>query len=209
MDIKNQIQMMKSQILNIKYRIDDIDIQTNNICMMNYNQISEQLLNLSIQILNIGIQAFNICKNISMNYNKYYEQLKLISDQINSLINENIMNQQLQMMQQQMMMMPIPQPIMMQPMNRQQNKPEIYNIIFSIISSLKKGNMKNIIAQKGMTIKELINKYINTIKDDFSEKEINNMKFYSTVSGIGLLDRNDDIKKVDSNYKNITIYVEF
>ena len=33
-----------------------------------------------------------------MNFNKYNEQLKLISEQINSLINENNMMQQQQMM---------------------------------------------------------------------------------------------------------------
>jgi len=60
-----------------------------------------------------------------------------------------------------------------------------------------------------MTIKELINKYINTIKDEFSEDEINKMKFYSTISGIGFLNRNDETKKVDSKYRNITVYVEF
>ena len=186
MDIKNQIQLIKSQIIDIKYGIDNIDIQTNKMFMMNYNQISEQLLNLSIQILNTGIQTFNIGKNISMNYNKYYEQLKLISAQINSLFNENIMIQQLQMMQQQMMMIPTHPPIMMQPMNIQQNKPEIYNIIFSLLTNKGK-NIRNILAQKGITIKELINKYINSIKDEFSEIEINNMKFYSPILGIGLL----------------------
>ena len=208
MDIKTQIQLINTQIINIKLGIDHLDMQTNNMFMMNYNQIGEQLLNLSIQILNTWIQAFNIGKNISMNYNIYFEKLKLISEQINSLINENNMIQQQQMMQQQMMMMPHYPPIMMQPMNIPQNKPEIYNIIFSIIS-IKGGNIKNILAEKGMTIKELINKYINTIKDEFSEDEINKMKFYSTISGIGFLDRNDETKKVDSKYRNITVYVEF
>jgi len=65
----------------------------NNIFMMNYNQIGEQLFNLSIQILNTGIQSFNFGKNISMNYNIYFKKLKLISEQINSLINENNMIQ--------------------------------------------------------------------------------------------------------------------
>jgi len=147
MDIKTQIQLINTQIINIKLGIDSLDMQTNNMLMMNYNQIGEQLLNLSIQILNTGIQTFNIGKNISMNYNIYFEKLKLISEQINSLINENNMIQQQQMMQQQMMMMPNYPPILMQPMNIPQNKPEIYNIIFSIIS-IKEGNRKNILAQK-------------------------------------------------------------
>jgi len=68
------------------------------------------------------------------------------------------MIQQLKMIQQQMMMQIHP-PTMIQPMSNQENKPEIYNIIFSIIL-IKEKNIKNIIAQKGMTIKELINKYI-------------------------------------------------
>ena len=205
MDIKNQIQLINTQIMNIKLGIDNIDMQTNNLFMINYNLISEQLLNISIQMLNTGIQTFNIGKNISMNYNIYFEKLKLISEQINSLINENNIIQQQQMMQQQWMMMQNNLPMNIQPLNIQQSKPEIYNIIFSI----QEGNIKTIHAQNGMTVQELINKFINKIKDEYSADIINKMKFYSSKVGIGILDRNDNKKKINSDYRNTTIYVEF
>ena len=205
MDIKNQIQLINTQIMNIKLGIDKIDMQTNNLFMINYNLISEQLLNISIQMLNTGIQTFNIGKNISMNYNIYFEKLKLISEQINSLINENNMIQQQQMILQQLLMMPNNLPMNMQPLNIQQSKPEIYNIIFSI----QEGNRKIIHAQNGMTVQELINKFINKIKDEYSADIINKMKFYSPIVGIGILDRNDNKKKINSDYRNTTIYVEF
>ena len=205
MDIKNQIQLINTQIMNIKLGIDKIDMQTNNLFMINYNLISEQLLNISIQMLNTGIQTFNIGKNISMNYNIYFEKLKLISEQINSIINENNIIQQQQMMQQQWMMMQNNLPMNIQPLNIQQSKPEIYNIIFSI----QEGNRITIHAQNGMTVQELINKFINKIKDEYSADIINKMKFYSPIVGIGILDRNDNKKKINSDYKNTTIYVQF
>ena len=206
MDIKNQIQLINTQIMNIKLGIDNIDMQTNNLFMINYNLISEQLLNISIQMLNTGIQTFNIGKNISMNYNIYFEKLKLISEQINSLINENNIIQQQQMIQQQWLMMPNNPPMNMQPMNIQQNEPEIYNIIFL---STQEGNRITIHAQNGMTVQELINKFINKIKDEYSADIINKMKFYSSNAYIGKLERNDNKKKINPYYRDATIYVEF
>ena len=205
MDIKNQIQLINTQIMNIKLGIDNIDMQTNNLFMINYNLISEQLLNISIQMLNTGIQTFNIGKNISMNYNIYFEKLKLISEQINSLINENNIIQQQQMMQQQWMMMPNNPPMNMQPMNIQQNEPEIYSVIFLMQGTIR----RTIHAQNGMTVQELINEFINKIKDEYSADIINEMKFVSPKVGIGILDRNDNKKKINSDYRGATIYVEF
>ena len=205
MDIKNQIQLINTQIMNIKLEIDKIDMQTNNLFMINYNLISEQLLNISIQMLNTGIQTFNIGKNISMNYNIYFEKLKLISEQINSIINENNIIQQQQMMQQQWMMMQNNLPMNIQPLNIQQSKPDIYYIIFSI----PERNRITIHAQNEMTVQELINKFINKIKDEYSADIINKMKFYSPNPDIRILDRNDNKKKINSNIRNTTIYVEF
>ena len=209
MDTKNQVQLIKSQIMNMKLQIDNIDIQNNNMFMMNNNQIGEQLINLSIQILNTGVETFNIGKNIIINYNKYIEQLKLISQQINILINENNnMIQQQQMMQQQMM---IPPPMMMQPILNEQNNnfgkvPERYNVFFKpLFDSLPK---INILAYEGMPIKELLDKYINSIKGKLKENEINKLKFSSNVYGVGILNREDDKRKVTSSYRNVTILVE-
>ena len=210
MDTKNHIQLIKSQIMNMKLQIDNIDIQNNNMFMMNNIQIGEQLINLSIQILNTGIQTFNIGKNIVINYNKYIDQLKLISQQINILINENNnMIQQQQMLQQQMM---IPPPMMMQPiLNKQNNdfvrkKSEIYNVIFKPCSGFLP--CFNILAYEGMSIKELLDKYINSIKGKLNENEINKLKFYSTTNMIGRLNREDHKRKVTSSFRNITIWVE-
>ncbi len=176
---------------------------------MNNDQIGEQLINLSIQILNTGIQTFNIGKNIFINYNKYIDQLKLISQQINILINENNnMIQQQQMMQQQMM---IPPPMMMQPILNEQNnnfgkEPERYSVIFKpLFDSLL---IINILAYEGMSIKELLDKYINSIKGKLKENEINKLKFSSNVFGVGILNREDDKRKVTSSYRNVTILVE-
>ena len=169
MEMNNQIQLIQSQIMNMKFQIDNISIQNNNMQMMNNTQIGEQLLNLSMQILNTGIQAFNIGKKFVMNCYNYIEQLKMISEQINSLINSNNI-----MPQQPMMMMPpLPPPMLIQQnwMNLYQNENDFneqenpynnqkdnkVNAIFKATS----GNITNLIVDKGITIQELLNKYIN------------------------------------------------
>ena len=169
METNNQIQLIQSQIMNMKFQIDNISIQNNNMQMMNNTQIGEQLLNLSMQILNTGIQTFNIGKKLVMNCYNYIEQLKMISEQINSLINSNNI-----MPQQPMMMMPpLPPPMLIQQnwMNLYQNENDFneqenpynnqkdnkVNVIFRATS----GNITNLIVDKGITIQELLNKYIN------------------------------------------------
>ena len=82
--------------------------------------ISSQLINLSIQMLNTAIQTFNIGKTmmIDMNMDNFYEQLKKVSEQINTMINEYKIQQQM-MLQQQMM---IQQQIMLQQQMAMQNQ---------------------------------------------------------------------------------------
>ena len=119
------------------------------------------------------------------------------------------MIQQQQMLQQQMM---IPPPMMMQPILNEQNndfvrkKSEIYNVIFKPCSGFLP--CSNILAYEGMSIKELLDKYINSIKGKLNENEINKLKFYSTANRIGRLNREDDKSKVTSSFRNITIWVE-
>ena len=76
----------------MKLTIDNIDMTNNIKLIMNNNQLGEQLINLSLQLLNNGIQGLNFCKNIINNFNNYVGQLILISQQINLLINENIID---------------------------------------------------------------------------------------------------------------------
>ena len=101
MDSNIQIETLKSQIENMKLQIDNISMQNNNMFMMNA-PIGGQLINLSMQMLNTGIQAFNIGKSIMLNMNmdNYYEQLKKVSEQINTMLNEYNMQQQMMMQQQ-------------------------------------------------------------------------------------------------------------
>ena len=118
------------------------------------------------------------------------------------------MIQQQQMMQQQMM---IPPPMMMQPILNEQNnnfgkEPERYNVIFKpIFVSLP---IINILAYEGMSIKELLDKYINSIKGKLNENEINELKFFSPTNMVGRLNREDYKRKVTSSFRNITIWVE-
>ena len=119
MDSNIQIQTLKSQIENMKLQIDNISMQNNNMLMKN-TPISSQLINLSIQMLNTGIQTFNIGKTmmIDMNMDNFYEHLKKVSEQINTMINEYKIKQQM-MLQQQMM---IQQQIMLQQQMAMQNQ---------------------------------------------------------------------------------------
>ena len=174
----NQIQALKSQIENTKLQIDNIVMLNNNMFMMN-NQ-SEQILNLSIQLFNAGIQAFNIGKNISMmmNIQKFYEQLRKISEQINYIINGNDMQQMQQqiMIQQQMMLQ---QQMMMQQQNYNNQginimeAPKILqgkhkNILFENHNP-GRSRKRNICAKYGTKVKEVLNQYLD--KEYGSNKE--------------------------------------
>ena len=204
MNTNFQIQSLKSQIMNMKSQIDNIESQNNNLLIMNNNKIGDQLLNLSLQMLNTGIQAYTLGKNIANNYFNYFEQLKLISQQINSLINENIKMQQQMMMQQNIMMQ------QQQMMMKQQNqnimmKPEVYNIVFK---NLNKNITIVINIQEGSTIEELLNKFIDKAKNTFNDEQIKKMKFYSANSNILNLNRKDK-RNIDINFRNATIFVEY
>ena len=159
MDFNIQIQTIKSQIENMKLQIDNISMQNNNMFMMNA-PIGGQLINLSMQMLNAGIQTFNIGKSIMMNMNmdNFYEQLKKVSEQINTMINEyNVQQQQMIMQQQQMMM----QQLMHENQNYQNqennnNKPNYINIRFEHIS----GKNLTMVFKYGTKVKEALNQYI-------------------------------------------------
>ncbi len=107
-----QLQSIKSQIDNMKLQIANIE--------MNFSFRGDQLLNLSIQMLNTGIQTFNLGKNETMLNDNYYEQLKNISNIINSMIEENDNMEQQMMQQQAMQQQMIQQQEMQQQMMQQQ-----------------------------------------------------------------------------------------
>ena len=158
MDAIIQIQSLKSQIENMKLQVDNIQIQNYNISLMN-NQIGEQILNLSIQLFNAGIQAFNMGKNMIMLINKenVYEQLKKISERINSMISFDI---QQKIMQQQMIQQSMMQPqIIQQPMMQSQmmNGQRKY---ITVSFKLTNGKTINITVNSGSTVEELLKKFI-------------------------------------------------
>ena len=202
MDTNIQIQSLKSQIMNINFQLDNIDEQNKKAFMINKIQIGEQLLNLSIQILNIGIQAFTFGKATITNHIKYSEQLKLISQKINSFIYENDILQQ--KMNNQIMIQHPPMMIMQQN-NNVLNQPQKYNVFFKLIN---KPFNSTVIIQEGMTVEELLNRYIDKIKDQFSNDQIKKMEFFSTIAGIGRLYRNEK-RKLNDTFRNATIFVEY
>ena len=158
MDTNIQIQSIKSQIENIKLQIDNIEMQSNNMLMMNNNSINEQILNLSIQMFNAGIQAFNTGKNMNlmMNMQTFYNKLKKISEQINSIISEHDNMNQMQLMQQQMMMQQMQQQMMMQQQieaQQQLMQPHIKEK-FNVTFQTTLGKKNNLVVDYDMTVEE-------------------------------------------------------
>ena len=159
MNIHTQIQTLKSQIDNMQVQMNNIQIQSYNLLLMNTNQIGEQVLNLSIQLLNDGIQAFNIGKSmITMTNIDFGGQLQNISNQINSIINENNMKQiQNKMMFQQQMMFQKQMEVQQQMLNEHK---KMWNITFEN-SRCPKGKKIGIICATFETkIKDVLNQYI-------------------------------------------------
>ena len=185
MEASFQIQTLKSQIENMKLQIDNIQMQSNNMFMMNNNPICEQILNLSIQLLNAGIQAFNTGKNMHMmmNIQKFYEELRKISDQINLIINTNNMLQ----MQQPIMLQ---QPIQQQQFENSKN--EYKNILFEN-ARCPNGKFKtNIVAKFGTTVKEVLDQYMLRVYGTTNK----NLVFISLAVKIN----RDDEKRVIEDY---------
>ena len=186
MDISLQIQGIKTFIDNMKLQVENIEIQNNKNAMnpLMMNQIGDQLLNLSVQMLGNGIQYFNNFKYLSMNINQYIEKLKVISQQINNILTSpqmmNQMVQQQQMLLQQQMMQP---QMMMEPMQMKLNNNEKkFNIVFE--NSF--GTKTNLIVDGDITIKELIDKYMNRVYG-YENKDL---KFICN----GTFNRNSQIK---------------
>ena len=178
-----QIQAIKSQIENMKLQLDNIQMQNNNIFIM--NNPGEQLLNLSIQMINAGIQAFNTGKNMymMMNIQKFYEELRKISDQINLIINTNNM---LQMQQPIMLQQPIQQ------QQLENSKKDYKNIVFEN-ARCPNGKFKtNIVAKFGTTVKEVLDQYMLRVYGTTNK----NLVFISLAIQIN----RDDEKRVIEDY---------
>ena len=185
MNANIQIESLKSQIENMKLQIDNIEMQSNNnMFMMNSASTVEQILNLSIQMFNAGINAFNIGKNIPamINIQKFYEQLRNISDQINLVINVNNM-QQMQPINNWQKPIQVPQ--------QEIHKNEYKNIIFEN-ARCPNGQFKtNIVAKFGTTVKEVLDQYMLRV---YGTTKIN-LKFISLALPV-----NREEKRVIEDY---------
>ena len=177
MDYDLQIQGIKSQLENMKLQLESIEMQNSNLSnlSMMMNPTGDQLLNLSIQMLNTGLQTFNIGSNLSMNADKFYSQLKKISEKINIILNsnqmilQNAMEQQQQMFQQQFLMNQILQQQMMEQQIREE-EPKI-----NVILESYRGKV-NFIVNQNITFEELYYKYM----DKLGKKDL---EIYFLVNG--------------------------
>ena len=188
----NKISLIKSHLENMKLQIDNIEMQNNSNIMLNPSIIGEQILNISIQMFNAGIQAFNTGINdfSIMNTKKFYEQLVLISNQINSIINDYNMEQE-----QTMMMMPplIPPPIIPQSNMfedfEQDEEPEQTNITMINIIFADSTRKDIVISRKfGTTIKELLDNYYEQVYENYGN-EIDNCTFLFNAKRLDRYDK--------------------
>ena len=155
MDYNFQIQSLKSQLENMKLQMDNIAIQNKSLMMS--NPIGEQLFNLSMQLINIGIQAFNIGKNMYKikDTDRFYDQLRKISDKINSLISEKEEEKQ-----QEMLLHEIQK-------ESKQNQIKIKNIIFNNTTI---GLKTNIQAPVNISMENLFKQYVNQVYGNTNKK---------------------------------------
>ena len=208
MDTSLQIQGLKLQIDHLKMQIEDIIVQNNNPLMMdNPISIGDQLLNLSIQMINSGLQAFNTGINLSMNKDKFYDQLSKISQQINNIlssyqmVNQNMVLQQQMIQQQLMQQQMIQQQWMPQQMEEQQRIMEQRNPFMQNehkINAIFEGpsfGRKNIIVEPDITFKELFEKY----KNEIGIERYNEIRYFITNGYRLLKDDNNRLKKYHPN----------
>ena len=195
MDSNIQIQTLKSQIENMKLQIDNISMQNNNMFMMNI-PIGGQLINLSMQMLNTGIQTFNIGKTKMMNMNMdiYYEQLKKVSEQINTMLNEYNMEQQQMMIQQQIMIQ--------QEINENQNQANNNNNPLHINLRFIRSTEETIVMsfKYGTKVYEALNQFIERI-NSYSNNKI--VFLYNATT----IDRNEQ-RSVNNFFKHLDSWIQ-
>ena len=161
MDTTFQIQEIKSQIINMNLRIENIEMQNNNMI----NSIGDQLLMLSFDMFNNGIKTYNLGKKLTMNFDKYFEQIKNISNQINNLINSYYLEKQLKMAQQQMAQQQMMQQQMMQHqmMKQQMAQPKIND--WKTVSAVFRDHtgLTSFKIETEKTLKELFDEYMEKV----------------------------------------------
>ena len=155
MDYTFQILSIKSQLESMKLQMDNIEIQNKSMEMS--NPIGEQLFNLSMQLINIGIQAFNLGKNMYKvkDTDRFYNQLKKLTDQINSLINEKEEEKQQEMLLKEIKNKTV------------QNQIRIKNIIFNNTTIGLKTKIQTPI---NISMENLFKKYVNQVYGNTNKK---------------------------------------
>ena len=167
-----QLQLIKSQIENMRTVITNIEMQNN---IMNASFQGGQLKDLGIQMFNTGLNTFNLGKSLSVSlFDNYIIQLKNISEQISFIINTyNTSNQQMQMMMMEQQNQFMQAQIMNQNINNIQGNIEIKkkNIVFVI----KNGQDPRILITYnfGTKIKDALEIFSNKIG-----KNKNQLNFY-------------------------------
>ena len=157
-----QLQLIKSQIENMRTVITNIEMQNN---IMNASFQGEQLKDLGILMFNTGLNIFNLGKSLSVSlFDNYIIQLKNISEQISFIINTyNTSNQQMQMMMMEQQNQFMQAQIMNQNINNIQENIEIKkkNIVFVI----KNGQDPRILITYnfGTKIKDALEIFLNKI----------------------------------------------
>ncbi len=151
MDTTFQIQEIKSQIINMNLRIENIEMQNNNMI----NSTGDQLLMLSFDMFNNGIKTYNLGKKLTMNFDKYFEQINNISNQINNLINSYYLEKQLKMMQQQMMQH--------QMMKQQMAQPKINDWKTAVAVFRDHTGLTSFKIETEKTLKELFDEYMEKV----------------------------------------------
>ena len=157
-----QLQLIKSQIENMRTVITNIEMQNN---IMNASFQGEQLKDLGIQMFNTGLNTFNLGKSLSVSlFDNYIFQLKNISEQISFIINTyNTSNQQMQMMMMEQQNQFMQAQIMNQNINNIQENIEIKKM--SIVFVIKNGHdpMISITYNFGTKIKDALEIFSNKI----------------------------------------------
>ena len=167
-----QLQLIKSQIENMRTVITNIEMQNN---IMNASFQGEQLKDLGIQMFNTGLNTFNLGKSLSVSlFDNYIIQLKNISEQISFIINTyNTSNQQMQMMMMEQQNQFMQAQIMNQNINNIQKNIEIKKM--SIVFVIRNGHdpVITITYNFGTKIKDALEIYLNKIG-----KNKNQLNFY-------------------------------
>ena len=204
------------QFQNINFQLKNISNQFENAMLMiqnmGMNNVLNQLENMGIQMMNMAIQILNtVIDNkmmMGMDNSNIYQSIQMVKSQINNIEMKTNMNNINLMAMNNMMGMMMPNDIMnnMNMMGQMSNNNNEFNVKQkSFIFQTSLGTKKHIICKYGMTVGEVLKKYLNEMGRPELINSPDRIAFLYNGQKLSFQDQTKIEEKFNGEYVNIKV----